>query len=122
VHPFVFCSHGNSVGLFVDTANTRAGSAADLNVTGITPGGAPRVLDEEVRSTVLSAIADSEDSVIEGGTAGGSSDNTRGVELEDHLVGLNSNRDGLFVKSSSELVGVVGGDSSIAGNVGDTLG
>ena len=92
----------------------------DLDVAGLTPGSAPRVLDEEVLLTVLSAIADGEDTVVKLGSAGGTSDDTTGVALEGHSVGLDGNRDGLLgnggLEGSSGSVGgdiVVGGDGNL---------
>ena len=76
-----------------DTAHV---GLTDLNITGLTPGGAPRVLDEEVVFTILSTIADGEDTVVELGTAGGASDDTTGVALEGHSVSLDGDGDGLL--------------------------
>ena len=44
-------------------------SLADLNIAVNTPGWAPRVLDEEVILTIFSTVANSEDTVVESGTA-----------------------------------------------------
>ena len=76
-----------------DTANAIS---TDLDVALVTPGWAPRVLDEEVVLSGFVAIADSEDTVVKLGSAAGTSDNTTGVTLEGHLVGLNGNGDGLL--------------------------
>ena len=103
----IHTSVGGGVGrLLGDTADV---GGSDLDVAGLTPGGAPGVLDEEVLLTVLSAIADSEDTVVKLGSAGGTSDNTTGVALEGHSVGLDGDRDGLFgnggLEGSTRLIG-----------------
>ena len=109
----IHTSVGGGVGrLLGDTADV---SGTDLDVAVLTPGGAPGVLDEEVLLTVLSAIADSEDTVVELGSAGGTSDNTTGVALEGHSVGLDGDRDGLLGNGGLEgSTRSVGGDIVVA--------
>jgi len=104
-------------GLHLDSADTTTVLNTDLDVTSISPGRAPRVLDEVVRGTVLSSIADSEDTMVKLLSACIASEDTRLVHLEGFLVGLNSNRDGSLSKGSLELVGVVGGDTGLAQNL-----
>ena len=104
-------------GLLLDSADTGTGLNSDLDVSGGSPGGAPRVLDEVVRGTVLGSISDGEDTVIELGSASGSGEDSRLVRLEGDFVGLNGNGDGGFVEGSLELVGVVGGDHGVAGGL-----
>ena len=99
--------------LLGDTADV---GNTNLDVTIDTPGWAPRVLDEEVLLTILSTVTNSEDTVVELGTAGGASDDTTGVALEGHSVGLDGNRDGLLGNGSLE-----GGTGSIGGNVSEVL-
>ena len=48
--------------------------------------------------------ADGENTVVKVGTAGGASDNTTGVALESHLIGLDSNRDWSLHKGSLKLI------------------
>jgi hypothetical protein len=98
--PFVTSVSRGPGRLISDTANTVS---TNLDVSFVTPGWAPRVLDEEVILTVLGTIADSKDTVVKLGTARGASDNTLGVTLEGHLVSLNGNRDGLLSNGSLQL-------------------
>jgi len=102
-------SVGGGVGrLLGDTANV---GLSDLDIAGLTPGGAPRVSDEEVVFTVLGTVADGKDTVVESGTAGGAGDDTTSVALEGHSVGLNGDRDGLDGNGGLEgTTGSVGGD------------
>jgi len=90
------CSLGHwVVDILVDAAD--AGPAcrahADLDIAVVTPAGAPGVLNEPV-STVsgVSAIADSKDGVVDGGSASGGGNNTTGVLLEDSLISFDGNR------------------------------
>ena len=53
----------------LDAASARTTSKSELDVALVTPGGAPRVLDEPVAEAVLETVADSEDSVVELGAA-----------------------------------------------------
>lgn len=74
------------VDLLVHTAHARSSSSFEVDETGETPGGAPRVSNDEVWHVgrCISTIADSDDGVVEGGTASGSVCNdTTGVLLED---------------------------------------
>jgi hypothetical protein len=73
---------------------------ANLDVSLLTPGRAPRVLDEEVVFTVLGTIANSKDTVIKTGSTCLGGDNTSGVTLECHLVSLDGNGDRLLHKGS----------------------
>lgn len=94
-----------------DTADT--GSAVDRLVVGDpdvtfhTPGGSPRVLDQEGRSTVFSSVSDSSDGVVNLVATSGL-DDTGLVELEDVLAGLDTDNGWLLVKGSLELGGRLG--------------
>ena len=108
---------GGLDGLLLDTADTGTGLNTDLDVTGISPGGAPRVLNEVVRGTVFDTVSDGEDTVIELSSASGSGKDTSLVSLESNFVGLDGNRDGGFIEGSLELVRVVGGDHGVSGGL-----
>ena len=111
-----------SVGLWVgwgsglDTADTSAIFDTDLDVSGVSPGCTPRVFDEVVLNTVLSSVADGKDTVIEVGAAFVSSEDTRVVHLECHLVSLNGDGDWLLVEGGLELLWGVHGHISVGGN------
>jgi len=110
---------GRPRGLVSDTADTIL---SDLDVSLITPGWAPRVLDEEVVLAILSTITDSEDTVVKLGTAGGASNDTTGVALEGHLVGLNGDGDWALSNGSLQLGGRLGGNIRERFNGDNTLG
>merc|ERR1719454_2191669 len=102
-------SVGAGVGrLLGDTANV---GLSDLDIARLTPGGAPRVSDEEVVFTVLGTVADGKDTVVKLGSAGGAGDDTTSVALEGHSVGLDGDRDGLDGNGGLEgTTGSIGGD------------
>jgi len=101
----------------LDTADTgTVTGGADLDVSIETPGGVPGVLDEVVVLTVLGTVSNSEDGVIEGGTASGGGHNTGGVELVDELVGLNGDSNGTLVEGGMELGGGLSGDIRVVGD------
>jgi len=104
-------------GLLLDSADSLAGFDSELDVASITPGGAPRVLDEVVRGTVLGSIADGEDTMVKLSSASVSSEDTGFVLLEGGFVGLNGNGDGTGSDGSLEGIRVVGGDHGVAGDV-----
>ena len=108
---------GGGLWVNLDTANTIGVIHAELDVTLVTPGGVPGVLDEPVVLSILGTIADSEDGVIEGGSAFGGGEDTGRVGLEDHLVGLDGDGKRLLVEGSLHL-GLVGwGDVDKAGDL-----
>ena len=74
--------------MLLDTANTFARFDTDLDVSSISPGGTPRVLDKVVILASFSAESDSENTVIKLGTTSGSSDDSSLVRLEGSLVSL----------------------------------
>jgi len=77
-------------GILVDTANACAARDADLHVALVAPAGSPRVADKGVVLAVLSAVADSSDTMIEVSSAGRSGDHTFCVVLEGGPVSLDS--------------------------------
>jgi len=78
-------------GVHLDTADTVALDHAELDVSLVSPGGSPRVLDEPVVATVLGTVADGKDGVIEVESAGYVVQDTRGVVFEAILSRLNCN-------------------------------
>ena len=108
---------GRSLWVDLDTAGTIRAVHAELDVTLVTPGGVPRVLDEPVVLSILGTIADGEDGVIEVGSALGGGEDTGMVGLEDHLVGLDGNGERLSVEGSLHLGAVGWGDVDIAGDL-----
>ena len=87
--------------------NTTDVGGTKLDVTFVTPAASPRVLDEEVVFSTFGSVSDSEDTVVEGGSALGRGNDTRGVHLEDRLVGLNG--DGNWSSSEGSLKVSTGG-------------
>ena len=86
-------SHFGSDGTELDTADTGTITiVGDLDVSLVTPGCTPRVLDKVVGLSVLSSVSDSEDTVIKGGSALRGVEDATGVALEGNLVGLDGNR------------------------------
>ena len=108
---------GGGLWVNLDTADTIGVIHAELDVTLVTPGGVPGVLDEPVVLSILGTIADSEDGVIEVGSASRGGEDTGRVGLEDHLVGLDGDGKRLLVEGSLHL-GLVGwGDVDKAGDL-----
>jgi hypothetical protein len=103
-----------------DTANVGRGSS-DSDVSLVSPGGSPGVLDEEEVDSVQGSISDSEDSVVEVLSAS-LGDDSGSVGLEGNLVGLNGNSDWLFVDGSLELVNAVLWNINESLDVSDNLG
>jgi len=85
------------------------------NVSGLTPAGAPGVLDDPVVLAAGSAITNGENSVVELGAAS-ILEHTRLVELKLGLVSLNGDADGLLGDSGNQLSLVVLGNIGIRGN------
>ena len=109
---------GSSVGhgtkrIQLDAADTGTVDDGELDVALVTPGGVPGVLDEPVVLTVLSAVADGEDGVVEAGAATGGVEDTRLVGLEDELVSLDRDGKGLLGESGLHLAGAGGGHSQV---------
>jgi len=95
---------GREDGLHLDTADTSAVLDSDSNVTLLSPLGGPRVLnDVEWTSSSVGSVTNSEDTVVEGSSAGSAGDDTTGVLVEHGLVGLDGNGDWSLVEGSHEL-------------------
>jgi len=60
----------------LDTADTLTINNGDLDVTTLTPGWAPRVLNEVVFLTILNTVTNGENTVIKTGTTFGAVKNT----------------------------------------------
>lgn len=113
------CLRGGVDGLGSNTAHVLVADNAEI--AAFTPGTAPRVLDDPVRGAVLRASADSQNTVVKLGAARGIIDDTRGVELEDLLVSLNSDGDGVLLDGSEESILIVLGDIVEASDRDDGL-
>jgi len=100
----------------VDTAFTRSGLAAvvteEPDVTRLTPGSTPRVLDDPVALASFSTITSGQDTVVQISTASIRDDTAR-VELPVQTRGIDGNRDGLLSNGLNQGVGVVGRDISV---------
>jgi len=94
---------------------------SNLDVSVDTPGWTPGVLDEDVVSSVIGTVTNSEDTVIELGTASGG-DDTTGVSLENGLVGLDGNGDWVLGDGGEHLGLVTLLDISVGLDVTLTLG
>merc|ERR1719469_1717390 len=101
-------------GLQLDSADTGTGLNAELDVASITPGGAPRVLHEEVIGAVFGAVTNSEDTVVEGGSTVSASEDTGLVMLEHDFVGFDGDGDGLLGEGVLEAFG------GALGNLGES--
>ena len=110
---------GDGLGLHLDTADTVAIDDGELDVALVTPGGVPGVLNQPVVQSGSGVVtpADSEDGVIESGSAFSGVEDTAGVGLEHVLVGLNGDGKRLGGKGGLHLVDVACSDESIVGNV-----
>ena len=102
--------------LLLDAADASAVDGSDSDVTLLTPGLAPRVPDDVVVLTVLGAIADGGDGVVEVGAASGGVEDAGLVKLEGELVGLDGDGDGLLGDGGLELGDGVGGDVRVVVN------
>jgi hypothetical protein len=91
----------------------------ELDVSFITPGGIPGVLDEPVVDSIFSSITNKEDTVVKAITAFaviGGEDSTL-VELEAELVGFNGNRDGLLSNSLQKSLVRFGLDIRVSSDI-----
>jgi len=90
-----------------ETAHTNAlsGSSGKSDVAGFAPGSTPGVLDLVVKVAVFGAITNSEDSVVEVGTAGPVVEDTVLVVL--HQTSIHGNGNWLLINSGNHFVVVV---------------
>jgi len=99
--------------LTADTFALLGHVSGNSDVALLTPGGAPRVLDEPVVSLTLSSLTNEEDTVIEAGSAE-VLDNTTEVELESKRSTIDGNGDWSLSKSGGEGLWVLWGDILVA--------
>lgn len=103
----------------LDTADTWAITVVgNLEVSLVTPGGGPGVLDEVVvLSRGISSVSDGEDTVVELGSALGGVEDTGLVGLEDSLVSLDGDGGGAGFDGGHEGLLGVGGDLDESGGI-----
>jgi len=119
----IFLSRSGLGGGYLDTAGTLTVDDLKFDVTLVTPGGAPRVLNLVEGGSVLNTVTDGEDTVIKlGAAASGSLEDTALVALEGTLVSLDGDGDGSLGDGSLEGLGAVGGHILEAGDCNLTLG
>ena len=107
----------------MDTADTDGVlNHGDFDVTLITPDGVPGVLYDPVTLTVLVSVTNSEDGVVKGGSALIGGEDSGRVGLEDSLISLNGDGDGLQVESRLEGINVGGLDHNVGIGTNLTLG
>ena len=96
---------------------------SNLDIAFVAPGSSPRVLDEEVFGSVLSAVSDGKDSVVEWDTSALlAGDNTRLVVDEDWVVGFDGNGDRSVDECGLEVVtSLITLDIDDSGNFSDSL-
>jgi len=110
--------HGWPDGGLLDTADTGGSfNGGDHDVTLISPSWSPGVSDDVVLLSILNTISDGGDGVIEVGSASGGVENTTGVTLESHSVGLNGHGNWSLSNSSDELGGRSWLNVSVGGDV-----
>ena len=109
-------------GIFLDTADSLSGFNSDLDVSLISPGGTPRVLDEVVGSVVLNSISDGEDTVIEVSSTSASTEDTSLVDLEGKFVSLDSNGGRSLGDGGLESIRVVSSDGVDFADLNGSLG
>lgn len=98
--------------------------AGHPDVTLLAPGDTPGVLDDPVLAAAISVVTDSEDTVVElGGGAVGLIVDSRLVELEGVVGGIDGDRDGAD-ETNSVLEGSLasGGDVGVLGHGGTLVG
>ena len=106
----------------LDSANTFAFRDADLDVTSITPGGAPWVSHDIVFLTVLRAVSYSSNCVVKCSSASCSIQDSALVMMEHCLVGVNWNWDWSFLDRCLKLSSGIGWHAVIGLNVHFSLG
>ncbi len=110
---------GDGERLGLDTADTLAIDDSESDVTLLTPGGVPGVLDLPVVEAggLVVAPAGDEHGVVGSGTALGGVKDTTSVVLPGALVGLNGDREGLGCEGGLHLGDVIGGNEAVLGDL-----
>lgn len=103
----------------MDTADTSSLNGGNLDVTLVTPDSAPGVTDDVVVLAIFATVANGGNSVIELGSALLGVEDTTGVGLEDGLISLDGDRDGLLGNSSLELRNRSGFNVGVGSNLSD---
>lgn len=107
----------------MDTADTSGSfNGGDHDVTLISPSWSPGVSDDVVLLSILNTISDGGDGVIEVGSASGGVENTTGVTLEGHSVGLDGNGNWSLSDGSDKLGGRSWLNVVVRGNVDGWVG
>lgn len=94
-------------GSHLDTADTLTINGSDLDVSLVSPGWAPGVSDDPVVLSSLRSVSNGSDGVVKRGSAFAGVEDTRGVHLENSLVGLDGDGNNTFVEGSLELAHAV---------------
>merc|ERR1711970_512713 len=111
----------NSVGWSSSNTAHVVAVSVHQDVTVVTPGGAPTVLDSPVRSTAVGAVTDTSDGVVQSAAAASArSVDTARVELEANSAGIDGNTDDtLFSNGGLEIrFGVLDGSTAIVDGTG----
>lgn len=88
-----------------------------FDVSVVTPGCTPGVLNEPVFGSVIRSPSDAKDTVVEVDTAGGSGEDSTGVLLEGSLVGLNGDGDWSLFELGLECISIVLSDISVGSDL-----
>jgi len=109
--------------LLLETAGARTSISGFLKSeeARLTPGGAPRVLDEPVVGAVVITHTNEEDTVVKVGSARVSRHDTFLIELETKARSIDGNGNGSLLKESLELSGIVGRNISVGSGFNDTF-
>jgi hypothetical protein len=105
----------------LDTADTFSVDGSDSDISTFSPWSSPWVSDDVVLGSVFNSVSNSDDSVIEVGSAFWVVEDTTRVELEDHLVGFNGDWDWTLSDGSHKLINWVGLDGSEVGDLDFSL-
>jgi hypothetical protein len=110
--------------LHLDTADTISRGDTDLDVSFISPSGAPRVLHEVVSLSIYGSISDGENKVINVSSTGSSGEDTSFVLSESTFVSFDHYGSGSLSDGGLEGVRATSFDTYVTGrlNVGLLLG
>ena len=99
----------------MDTADSLTFNGGNLEISSISPSSTPGVSDDPVVLSSFGSVSDSTDGVIEVGSTLLGVEDSGGVHLEDHLVGLDGEGNWGLGKSSLKLGDGLSGDVGISG-------